>query len=248
MFFFITVSGVIVSLLFSAFVNRVAYVIHPRLGRRFNRYLSTVLCRRVFSLVGTYMNFHFRGERHLVDELPDQYLIMSNHQGMMDIPLYMRFLDGPRLRFVAKAELGRGIPLISLMLRANQHCLVNRASATQAMRAMDTFAERVKENNWIPVIFPEGTRSSDGKLGTFHAAGFRRFLDKAPMPVAVCAVDGGWKVGTVEGIRKNMSGGSYRVRVLKIYPAPRSKAEQVAILEEGKALIEEQLKVWRALG
>ena len=55
----------------------------------------------------------------------------------------------------------------------------------------------VVKNNFIPVIFPEGSRSKDGNLKTFHAAGFRRFLNAAPMPVAVCAVDGGWKISSL---------------------------------------------------
>ncbi len=245
--FFISACCVFGSLAFFAVLNRVAYVINPRLTQRVNRYLSTKQAHRVFSILAAYMDFHFRGEKDLVADLPDQYLIMSNHQSLMDIPLFMRFLDGSRLRFVAKAELGTHIPLVSLMLRSNGHCLVKRTgSPSQAMRALDIFAGRVKTNNWIPVIFPEGTRSVDGSLGTFHAAGFRRFLDKAPMPVAVCAIDGGWRIATLDGIRMNAQGGSYRVKVLKIYPTPTSKAEQLLILEEGKALIEEQLRIWRS--
>ena len=242
-----TATCVAACLFYSAIINRIAYTISPRLSKLYNHYLSTILVKRVFSLPSAYLSFKVKTDRHLVDALPDQYLIMSNHQSLMDIPLYMRFLDGPRLRFVAKAELGRGIPLISLMLRGNGHCLVKRSgSPSQAMHALDQFAGRVKDNNWIPVIFPEGTRSVDGNLGTFHAAGFRRFLDRAPMPVAVCAIDGGWRVGTLKGIRQHMRSGSYRVKVLKIYPAPTSKAEQVAILEEGKTLIEAQLVEWRS--
>jgi len=244
----LTAACLSVNLLISAIINRIAYTISSNLSMRYNRYLTTTLASRVFSLSAAYLNFKVKAERHLVDRLPDQYLIMSNHQSLMDIPLYMRFLDGPRLKFVAKAELGKGIPLISLVLRRNGHCLVKRTgSPTQAMQALDRFALEVKKNNWIPVIFPEGTRSIDGSLGTFHAAGFRRFLDRAPMPVAVCAIDGGWRVGTLDDIRQNMRSGSYRVKVLKIYPAPESKAEQVAILEEGKVLIEAQLAAWRAL-
>ncbi len=234
-------------LVHSAIINRVAYTVSPKLSGRYNRYLTTVLANRIFSITSAYMNFKVRAERTLLERLPDQYLIMSNHQSLMDIPLFMRFLDGPRLRFVAKAELGRGIPLISLMLRGNGHCLIKRTgSPTQAMQALDRFAGKVMANNWIPVIFPEGTRSVDGTLGTFHAAGFRRFLDRAPMPVAVCAIDGGWRVGTLDGIRQHMRSGSYRIKVLKVYPTPTSKAEQVAVLEEGKSLIEAQLAQWRA--
>jgi 1-acyl-sn-glycerol-3-phosphate acyltransferase len=66
------------------------------------------------------------------------------------------------------------------------------------------------------------------------------------MPVAVCAIEGGWKTGTLVGMAKNLAGGRYRVKVVKIYPAPSNKAEQMKILEEGKELIARQLELWRA--
>lgn len=244
---FIAFACTVVSLGSLALVNRIIYTFSLRQIRAMNRKTTTKYARRLFAIWSLYMDFHFTGEDDHLDELPDQYLVMSNHQSLMDIPLFMRFFEEPRLRFVAKAELGRYIPLISLLLRSDQHCLIHRTgSASQTMRTLDAFAERVRRNNWLPVIFPEGTRSVDGTLGTFHAAGFRRLLDKTPLPVVVCALDGGWRVSTLAGMARNMRGGIYRVKILKIYPAPVSKAEQVLILEEGKALIQAQLDEWRA--
>ncbi|ULQ59849.1 1-acyl-sn-glycerol-3-phosphate acyltransferase [Brucepastera parasyntrophica] len=242
----ITLLCLFVSMGWIALVNRFAYGISTKLSQKVNRIITTTYASRIFSIFSAYMNFHFAGEKDHVDELPEQYLIMSNHQSLLDIPLFMRFLDGPRLRFVAKAELGRNVPLVSVMLKSDRHGLIDRTgSPSKTMKAMDLFAERVKENNWIPVIFPEGTRSQDGSLGTFHAAGFRRFLTVAPMPVAVCALDGGWRISTLKGFAKNLHGGFYRVKIVKIYPAPTNKAEQIHILEEGKALIQKQLDAWR---
>jgi 1-acyl-sn-glycerol-3-phosphate acyltransferase len=242
---FMTVLAYFLSLVPLALVNRFFYALDRKRCPKVNSYLTSVCARRAFALSGTYIGFRFAGEKNLKDELPDQYIVISNHQSLLDIPLYARFLDGPRLRFVAKAELGRNIPLISVLLRSGQHCLVKRSgSPTQAMRSMDAFAERIKKNGCIPVIFPEGTRSRDGKIGTFHAAGFRRLVDRAPMPVAVCALDGVWRVSSLFGLAKNLKGGKYRVKILKIYPAPATKADAVHILEEGRSLIEAQLAAW----
>ena len=69
----------------------------------------------------------------------------------------------------------------------------------------------------------------------------------AKLPVVVCALDGGWNISTLEGIARNLKDGTYRVKILKIYPAPENKQEQVHILEEGKQLIQAQLDEWRAL-
>lgn len=245
---FFVVFAYFVSLVPAALLNRIFFALDRRRCDSVNTYFQTVLSHRVFALTETYMNFRFAGEKNLVDELPDQYMVVSNHQSLLDIPLFANFLDGPRLRFVAKAELGRGLPIISVLLRSGQHCLVKRTgSPTQAMRAMDVFARRILENHWNPVIFPEGTRSRDGTVGQFHAAGFRRILDQAPMPVVVCALDGVWHISSLFGLAKNLKGGKYRVKILKIYPAPTTKAEQVHILTEGHSLIEAQLAAWHEM-
>lgn len=229
-----------------ALLNRIFYAVHRPWCKKINVHISTVIAHRIFSIFAAYLNFRFKGDYSLVSQLPEQYLLISNHQSILDIVVYMNYLGGKRVRFVAKKELAEYVPLVSVMLKSDEHCIVQRTgSPSQAMHAMDSFAQRVMRNNWIPILFPEGTRSKDGEVGTFHSAGFRRFLSKAPMPVAVAAVDGGWNISSVTRLATNLRGGAYRVKVLKIYPAPITKEEQLKVLAEGKELIQEQLKLWR---
>lgn len=203
--------------------------------------------RLLFAFFKQYLGFRFEGDYTNIKMLPEQYLIISNHQSLLDIVVHMNYYNGTRLRFVAKQELGNRIPLVSPMLKSGKHCLVKRTgSPAQAMKAIDKFAKHVLENNLIPVIFPEGSRSKDGSLGTFYAAGFRRFLSGAPMPVAVCAVDGGWQISSIRQMAQNMKNGAYRIKLLKVYDAPKTKEEQLQILEQAKILIQEQLDKWRA--
>ncbi len=230
-----------------ALLNRVAYALYRPLCKKINAHLTTISSHRVFTMLSTYAHFHFKGDYTKASELPDQYLLISNHQSFLDIVAYMNYLGGKRLRFVAKKELANHVPLVSVMLKSDEHCLIQRKGGmSQAMKAMDNFAVRVKQNNWIPVLFPEGTRSKDGNVGQFYSAGFRRFLAGAPMPVVVAAVDGGWQVSSIGRLFKNIHSGSYRVKVLKIFPCPTTKEEQLAVLADGKALIEAQLAEWRA--
>lgn len=244
----IIMSGLAVSLGWIGLVNRIAYGLSRDLSLLVNRRITTVYIRRIFALLSTYMNFRVAPDYELVDSLPERYLVLSNHQSLLDIPLFMRYLGGSRLRFIAKDELGKNVPCVSLILKSDGHCLVPRmGSPSRAMKSMDRFAVRVLENGWIPVIFPEGTRSKDGRLGTFHAAGFRRMMDKAPMPVAVCAIDGGWRTSSLKGLSRDLRGGFYRIKIVKVFPAPVTKAEQMRIMEEGKALIQEQLDAWRRM-
>ena len=97
------------------------------------------------------------------------------------------------------------------------------------------------------MIFPEGTRSKDGNLGTFYSAGFRRLEETVNLPIAVCALDGGWKISKLDEIMRNLYRGSYRVKVLKIYPAPKNKEEEKVMLDEAHDLIQKQLDEWRSL-
>lgn len=244
---FITLSCLIVTILFDSLLNIIFYPFSKKLCLIVSRHISKVDAPRVFAVTHTYKHFDFMSYKDNLDKLPEQFIIMSNHQSLLDIPVYMKFFHHKEVRFVAKDSLERHIPLVSEMLRAEEHCMVPRkGSPTVAMKTIDKFAARVVQRNQIPVIFPEGTRSKDGSLGTFYAAGFRRLTDGSGLPVVVCALDGGWKINNLKTIFKNLHHGYYRVKVVAVYDAPKGKEEQVKILEEGKALIQKQLDEWRA--
>ncbi len=236
-----------VSLAGFGLLNRIAYALYRPLNKKLNDHLVTVSVHRIFAILRTYINFRVKKDYTNAVQLPEQYLLISNHQSLMDILILMDYLEGDRLRFVAKKELGTVVPFVSLVLRSGRHCLIRRKGGLSGtMRTMDRFAERVKKNNWIPVLFPEGTRSRDGTVGTFYSAGFRRVLAGAPMPVVVAALDGGWNIASLSKMMAHTKNGLYHVKVLKVFPAPANKEEQLAVLAESKQLIEEQIETWRS--
>lgn len=228
-----------------AVANIFCYPVSIHASRVVSEYIVKVCAHRLFSIFHFLGNVEFIGYKDYINELPKQFFIISNHQSLVDIPVYMNFLRKHDLRFVAKKELGRHIPLVSEMLRAQKHCLIPRSgSPAVAMKTLEKFGRQVVAENQIPVLFPEGTRSRDGKVGTFYAAGFRKLAEITKLPVVVCALDGGWTFGNFRTIITSLRG-CYRVKIMKIYPAPKTKADQVKILEEGKALIVKQLEEWR---
>jgi 1-acyl-sn-glycerol-3-phosphate acyltransferase len=229
-----------------AFFNTLAYPVSKKMSVRISQYIVKVIAPRVFSILSCYKHFRFIGYKDHFNELPEQFIIVSNHQSLMDIPCYMNYMRNKELRFVAKAELGRHIPLVSEMLRAHQHCLISRrASPVTAMRTIEAFGKRVVANNQIPVIFPEGTRSKNGNVGKFYSAGFRKLAESSGLPVVVCALDGGWRIGNIKTIMTNLTNGCYRVKIVKIYGPALTKETQTAILEEAPVLIQKQLDEWR---
>ncbi|MEE1213337.1 MAG: lysophospholipid acyltransferase family protein [Treponema sp.] len=232
----------------ATFLNIIAYPVSKPWCRAISDYIVKVLAPRVFAILHCYMDFHFFGYNESKKILPEQYIILSNHQSLFDIPCYMKFLKEREVRFVAKDNLSRHIPLVSEMLRVQQHCMVPRkGSPMQAMKVIEDFGRRVIKTGQIPILFPEGTRTRDGNVGKFYSAGFRKLNESTGLPVVACALDGGYQIRDLNRIMTNLKNGSYRVKVLKVFDSPKTKEDEVYILEESRRLIQEQLEKWRAL-
>lgn len=244
---FITIFFCFGEVLFPALMLCIVYPFSRKAALFWSDYITCRCARIVFALLKLYRKFQLLGDRENLSLLPAQFSVVSNHQSLFDIVVYLRYFGGTRTRFVAKDSLS-GVPMVGKMLKSQGHCMIpRRGSPSVAMTAIDRFSRRVIEKNQIPVIFPEGTRSKDGNLGTFYAAGFRRLAESARLPVAVCALDGGWKISSLGSIITNMHRGAYRVKVLKVFPCPQSKEEEKEILREASGLIQAQLDEWRSL-
>lgn len=204
----------------------------------------------IFGMFHTYRGFTVDLSSCIKDPLPPRYLVVSNHQSLLDIPILMRVLPkGDRARFVAKHELAWGIPLISLLLRSSGHSLVRRkGDMLQAMRAIARMARRCRREGTIPVIFPEGTRSRTGELGVFHSAGYRKLLEADQLPILVTAVEGGWNTATLKHFFSSFGKEPYSVSFLKLLPAPSNKREALASLDEARRLIGDYLEKARESG
>ncbi|HWR11409.1 MAG TPA: lysophospholipid acyltransferase family protein [Rectinemataceae bacterium] len=201
----------------------------------------------IFSMFSAYRGFKVRIVNHLGQELPERFIVVANHQSLLDIPIIMHIMpSGLKARFVAKQELAWGIPLISLLLRTSGHCLIKRrGDALQAVRIVTAMATRCMEEGTIPVIFPEGTRSRTGDLGAFHSAGYRKILEVEPLPILVIAVEGGWQVARLGDFFKSFGKTEYSASLLAVLPAPRNRKESLETLEKSRDLIEKSLEETR---
>ena len=214
-------------------LNVIAYPVSHKWSMKISSYIVNVLAPRLFSILNCYKKFHFWGYYDSLKDLPENYMIISNHQSILDIALFMNFYHGREIRFVAKDALGRHVPLISEVLRTQEHCLIPRhAKPMEAMDYLAKFGKRTAERNQIPILFPEGTRTKDGNVGKFYSAGFRRLSESSGLPVVVCALDGGWRLRDLGRILRNLTNGCYRVKALKVFPNPKTKEEAQAILDE----------------
>ncbi|MBB2151049.1 lysophospholipid acyltransferase family protein [Pedobacter gandavensis] len=130
-------------------------------------------------------------------ELPTDrpIIFIANHQSMYDIPGLIWFLRKHHVKFISKIELTKGIPSISFNLKHGGGANINRKDSKQAVGEIIKLGQRMKENNWSAMIFPEGTRSKDGKLKPFHVGGIATLLKKVPNALIVpIAIENSWKL------------------------------------------------------
>jgi 1-acyl-sn-glycerol-3-phosphate acyltransferase len=113
-----------------------------------------------------------------------------NHQSLLDIPTAVIMGRPYTPLFVTRRRYGRGIPMVSPMLRLLQAPLVDPESDPRgALKLLKQSA--LKESSAI-LIFPEGHRSRDGELGEFRKSGIQVMLKARPMPVYLVVSDGFW--------------------------------------------------------
>ena len=113
-----------------------------------------------------------------------------NHASQFDIPIVHEALP-VQFRFVVKKELFK-IPLFGFALHHAGYIPIDRSGGKAALRSLQEAAERVKKGTPI-VIFPEGTRSPDGRLMPFKVGGILIAI-KAGCPIVPVAINGSHKV------------------------------------------------------
>jgi 1-acyl-sn-glycerol-3-phosphate acyltransferase len=113
------------------------------------------------------------------------YVCTSNHQSFLDIFAMSR--QRREMKWIAKEEVFR-IPFFGLYFRLSGDIPVlrgDRESGGAALQKARWYLDR-----GMPVmIFPEGTRSRDGKMGPFKPGAFRLAIE-AQVPILPVAVSG----------------------------------------------------------
>ncbi|MDM8543149.1 lysophospholipid acyltransferase family protein [Desulfococcaceae bacterium HSG9] len=97
------------------------------------------------------------------------YIFMLNHQSLYDIPVILGCLP-VQFRWLAKHELFK-IPLFGTAMRRAGYISINRTNRRSAFKSLKIAALIIRSG--VPVvIFPEGTRSPDGRILPFKKGGF----------------------------------------------------------------------------
>ncbi|WP_350284268.1 lysophospholipid acyltransferase family protein [uncultured Croceitalea sp.] len=140
------------------------------------------------------------GTRYRFDNLHDiptdrPLIIVTNHQSMYDIPPIIWHMRKHHPKFVAKKELGKGIPSVSYNLRNGGSALIDRKDGKQAIMAIGQLGSYIEEHHRSAVIFPEGTRSRTGQPKPFKPMGLKMLMRKSPSALIVpITINNSWKL------------------------------------------------------
>ena len=109
-----------------------------------------------------------------VKETGEPVILISNHQSNVDIPALLGYLPLD-FSFIAKKEMKKW-PLIGRWMRRFDCIFLDRKNARQGMKDMKEAIDKIKKGHSY-VIFPEGSRSKDGKIGEFKKGSFKLATD-----------------------------------------------------------------------
>ena len=115
------------------------------------------------------------------------YIFIANHQSYIDIPVLIQAMPSFQLRWIAKKEL-LWVPLFGWAMWSAKHIIVDRLNFSKAKASLKKAEQRIKAGVSV-VIFPEGTRGSNGQLLPFKRGGFVLAI-KTRTPIAPVTLDG----------------------------------------------------------
>lgn len=174
--------------------------------RRLALHLYCCAWGALYVVANPFWRLHVEGREKLPWNGPA--VLVANHLSLLDI-LVLYGLFRP-FKWVSKAELFR-VPIVGWTLFLNDYVRVWRGDAESVRKMLDHCHRHLARGTPV-LLFPEGTRSRDGRLQRFKDGAFRLALD-AGCPVFPIVVS-----GTFEALPKTglllLKGMRARVRVL----------------------------------
>jgi len=113
------------------------------------------------------------------------YVIVANHQSLLDILVLFRLFV--HFKWVSKIENFR-VPFIGWNMSLNRYIKLRRGSPGSVGRMMRACERALRRGNSL-LIFPEGTRSSDGRLQRFKHGAFT-LAQQARVPLLPIVLQG----------------------------------------------------------
>ena len=166
------------------------------------------------------INFNINGLKNI--DLRKNYFFVPNHESALDIPLVFASIP-MHVVSVAKIELSR-IPFFGWSMIAGGHFFVDRSNHKKAMRSIEKARISMNKNPRSVFLFPEGTRSLDGKVGRFKKGGLKLAIDLG-VPIVPVGI-----VGTnqfLSNLRKGRNIGNLELNIGKPIQTKKIKEKEL---------------------
>lgn len=154
---------------------------------RFWGYWPGMIWGRLFYLIFL-IPIHVHGRENI--QKGQSYVVAANHQSYWDAFLMYGFL-GVKFKWIMKKELGK-IPFVGWACYMAGHIFIERSSRVKSMESIRKAESKLKDGMSV-VIFPEGTRTPDGKMGRFKRGAFL-ISQELSLPILPVTIDGNYEV------------------------------------------------------
>lgn len=118
------------------------------------------------------------------------YVFVANHQGAFDIFTIYGYL-GHNFRWMMKKALEK-IPLVGYACKVAGHIYVDNSTPSAVKATMES-AEKQLAGGLSVVVFPEGSRTRDGKMHSFRRGAFALAAEFG-LPVVPVTIDGAFRI------------------------------------------------------
>lgn len=156
----------------------------------------------------------WRARRELIPLGPGPYVVVSTHASLIDIPLNLG-LPLP-IRVSARPGIFR-VPVMGAYMRFSRMIPVGSGSRGEIEASLEACRAAIRDGASI-LVFPEGTRSEDGRIGPFQKGAFvlARELGVPVLPVVIDGSGAALPKGSPGLVRRYCD---FRMRVLPPIPA-----------------------------
>lgn len=148
------------------------------------RHVMGAWAKSVFPIMGK--KLHVSGKINI--DRSSRYILLANHASLFDIIAIMAFY--PDVSWFGHERLLR-IPLFKRMLLMTDYIPMRMTTVTNTRRMLEQLVE--KSENKTVAIFPEGTRTLDGKLSPFYR-GFIYLLRATEKDILPVTLNGFYKL------------------------------------------------------
>ena len=124
------------------------------------------------------------------------YVVVANHESNLDIMACFLAIPLP-IRFLAKRELFR-VPILASAMRAIGIIEVDRQARLAVHEQVNSQARQLVAAGRSVIVYPEGTRTRHGNLGSFKKGAFTMAIaTQLPiLPVTIRGTRGIWPPGS----------------------------------------------------